>query len=69
MARERKQKKRTVRYTILLSPVEYDLAKKAAEREFRTLPDFLRAVIYHRAAELHLIANPLAASSYSDQQS
>lgn len=46
-----KQKKR-VRYTLILTPAELQLARDLAEKEFRTLPNFFRARIYHPATPI-----------------
>ena len=45
---------RTVRYTLLLTPMEFDLANRVAQREYRTLPDFIRTQIYKNAEALGL---------------
>ena len=44
-----RRRTRTVRYTLLLTPDEFDLANRIAAREYRTLPDFFRAQIYKNA--------------------
>lgn len=44
--------RRTVRYVLLLTPGEMELARRVAEAEFRSVPDFLRRHIHSRATTL-----------------
>ena len=37
---------RKIRYTLLLTPSELELARRLAKQEFRTLPEFFRARIH-----------------------
>lgn len=48
------QSARTRRYTLLLAPHEFEMAKRIAASEFRTLPDFFRMHIHERAMTLGL---------------
>ena len=49
-----KKKRREVRFTLLLTVADYALAKQVAASDYRSLPDFLRACIYERAAALRM---------------
>ncbi len=50
--------RRQVRYVLLLSPTEMELFKAVAARDYRSLPDFLRAHIYERAEMLRIDKSP-----------
>lgn len=50
---KRHPERRSVRYTLLLTPREWEMAKQVAECEYRSLPDFFRAAI-HRGADFHI---------------
>ncbi len=55
---EGKHERRRVRYTMLLSAAELELAKRVAAREFRTLPEFFRAHIYRSARGNEVLRDP-----------
>ena len=48
----KRKRARTIRYTLLLTPREFDWATKIAKQEYRTLPDFFRVQIYRSATAL-----------------
>ncbi len=50
--REKRSRKRTVRYTLLLTPSEFNLANHIAEQDYRSLPEFFRMQIYRSATVL-----------------
>ncbi len=56
--RARSRPRRSIRYVLLLTPDELNLAKKIAEHEFRPLPDFFRRHIYESAAQSGISISP-----------
>ncbi len=63
--------RRSVRYTFLLTPDEFQLAHQVAASKFRTLPDFLRSQIHETAATLRDAFQPKVTTTneYHDEQS
>lgn len=57
---KKSNERRTVRYTLLLTPAEREMLKKVAAREFRTVPDWLHYQIHVNANKA---ASPKSAST------
>jgi hypothetical protein len=52
MKESSKRERRTKRYTVLLTPGEFELLREGAAREFLSLPSYLRQTILQHAVKL-----------------